>query len=89
MQTKGRFKPPDADKLPPSIAYKAESRGEKVHSSAQSNQSKSTQRGDRELLCSIEQSTPSGIDLGLVRQSSEYSVEDDGLSASLASKHVS
>lgn len=37
----------------------------------------------------MEQSTPSGIDLGLVRQSSKGSVESDGLSASLASKHVS
>lgn len=52
-------------------------------------QSNSTQRGDKELRCSMEQSTPSGINSGLIRQSSKDSVESGGLSASLASKHVS
>lgn len=82
--------------LPPFMACTVETRRNKVFKVNlkasfyySTNQSNSTQRGDSELLCSMEQSTPSGIDLGLVRQSTKYSVESDGLSASLASKHVS
>lgn len=59
------------------------------HPSLFNHQSNRTQRGYRELLYSMEQSTPSGIHGGRFRLSSTSSALSDGRSAFLASKHVS